>query len=321
MKAVLQYRASPGFVARIERDAPDWLDVVVVGEADRDRFALEIADAQVLLHALEPVTAHVFDAAPMLALVQKIGVGLNTIDLDAARRLGVGVANMPGTNTEAVAELAVALVLAVLRRIVTFDARTRSGLGWEPDFAAVDACGEVCGRTVGIVGYGHVGSRVAAIMAAFGARVVYTSRSPKEGALGEWRELDALLAESDIVSLHVPLTPGTDRLLDAGRIERMKPGAVLVNTARGGLVDQDALVAALDSGHLRGAGLDVFAAEPLDPADPVLARDDVVVMPHLAWLTPETLERSLGMAFENCRRLRDGTPLLHEILPATRPVS
>lgn len=319
MRAILQYRASPGFVQRLVDQAPSWLEVVVVDEADRAAFAAALPTAEVLLHVLEPVTAEVIAAAPALRLIQKIGVGVNTIDLDAAAAHGVGVANMPGTNTQAVVEHALALTLAVLRRVVTIDAATRAGRGWQLDLDLVDSLGELGGRTVGLVGYGGVGRRFAEVLAVLGSRVLYTATAPKpDPGPAEWRELPALLGESDVVSLHAPLTPETEGLIDAAALATMPRGSVLVNTARGGLVDPGALVAALRRGHLRGAGLDVFTDEPLDPADPLLALDQVVVAPHVAWLTPETLDRSMGVAFENCRRVRDGAPLRHEVLPVAR---
>jgi phosphoglycerate dehydrogenase-like enzyme len=144
-------------------------------------------------------------------------------------------------------------------------------------------------------------------------RILYTSHTPKAGAIGEWRPLEALLAESDIVSLHIPQTPETTRLIDATALARMKPGAVLVNTARGGLVDQAALTAALLGGRLAAVGLDVFAAEPIDPADPLLTLPNVVLTPHIGWLTTGTFGRSLALAAENCRRLAAGEPLLHQV--------
>lgn len=322
MKAVLQYRATPGFADQLRREAPDWLQVVIVDEDDRATFAREMLDAHVLLHVLEPVTAEVLAAAPALALVQKIGVGVNTIDLDAARAHGIGVANMPGTNTQAVAEATLALMLAALRRVVTLDQRTRAGQGWNVEADVVDAFGELGGRTIGLVGFGAVGQRLAPILDALGATVRYTATRPKPEAAGvaTWRTLPELLAESDIVSLHLPLTAHTEALIDADALATMKPGAVLVNTARGGLLDESAVVDALRSGRLRAAGLDVFRSEPVEPDNPLLALPNVVLTPHLAWHTPETLDRSLGVAFENCRRVRDDEPLQHEIVPRVRTV-
>ena len=160
------------------------------------------------------------------------------------------------------------------------------------------------GRTVGLVGYGAVPGRLGPMLRALGARVLFASRGEKPGAAGERRPLADLLAESDVVSLHVPLTRETERLIDAEAIARMKPGAVIVNTARGALIDEAALVDALRTGRIGAAGLDVFENEPTPAGSALLALDNVVCTPHLAWLTHETLERSLAVAVENCRRWR-----------------
>lgn len=314
MKAVLQYRASPGFRERlIEVASAADIEAVAIDETDDAGFRREIADAEVLLHVLKPVTATMIAAAPRLRLIQKIGVGVNTIDLEAAKIRGVAVANMPGTNSQAVAEITLALILATLRRLNYFDPLTRHGQGWAPDLAVIDTVGEICGKTVGFVGFGAVPSRLAPALKALGARVIYAEREPRETEVAEHRELGELLQTADIVSLHVPLTEGTRQLINAEALARMKPGAILINTARGELIDQVALVDALKGGRLRGAGLDVFDREPVDPSDPLLALANVVVTPHVAWLTQETLERSLGVAIENCQRIRRDEPLLHRV--------
>ena len=150
--------------------------------------------------------------------------------------------------------------------------------------------------------------------AAMGARLLYHAPSRKHDVRAEWRDLNSLLEQSDIVSLHLPLTSDGERMIDAGALGRMKPGAILINTARGGLVDETALLAALKSGRLAGAGLDVFGEEPLDPASPLPSLANVVLSPHLAWLAPETIERSIVVAAENCRRLARGEPLLHRVV-------
>jgi phosphoglycerate dehydrogenase-like enzyme len=315
VKAVLQYRASRGFRAALARDAvAAGVDAVAVDETDDAGFAHEIADADVLLHVLKPVTAEMIAQAPRLKLVQKLGVGVNTIDLDACKSAGVAVANMPGVNSQAVAEMTLALMLSVLRRLSYLDPLTRRGEGWAPDPDLIDGAGEIAGRTVGFVGYGASASRLGAALEALGAQVIYTARSAKPGLAGRFVTLAALLAEADIVSLHVPLTLDTRGLIGAEAIAAMRPGAILINTARGELVDEATLAAALASGRLRGAGLDVFAQEPVDPANPLLALPNVVLAPHMAWLTPETLDRSLAVAFENCRRLAVGAPLINRIV-------
>ena len=315
MKAILHYRASADFRRMLARQAASaGVEAVVVDEADDARFAQESADAEVLLHVLKPVTAAMIAGAPRLRLIQKLGVGVNTIDLKAARAAGVAVANMPGTNSQAVAEMTLALMLSVLRRLSYLDPLTRRGQGWSPDTGLIDGVGEIAGRTVGFVGYGAAPSRLGAALEALGAAVIYTARSPKLELPGRFVGLDELLASADIVSLHVPLTPETEGLIGRTALAAMKPGAVLVNTARGGLIDEAALVEALRSGHLRGAGLDVFAAEPVDPANPLLSLPNVVVAPHQAWLTPETLDRSLVVAFDNCRRLMAGEALVSQVV-------
>jgi phosphoglycerate dehydrogenase-like enzyme len=313
MKAVLQYRASSGFRKRLRELAPDWLDITVVNETDRAIFQEEMRDAEILLHVLEPVTAEIIARAPRLRLIQKIGVGVNTIDLDSARSRSIAVTNMPGTNSQAVAEMTLLLMLAALRCIVQLDRATRHGQGWNLKPEVFDRVGELCGRTVGLVGYGEVPRRLAPALQALGAHVLYTATSPKAGALAQWRTLDELLSESDVVSLHLPLTAATANLLNDAAFTHMKPGAVLINTARGGLVDEAALHAALRDGRLGAAGLDVFASEPVAADHFLFEYDNVVVAPHVAWLTPETLERSLGIAIENCTRLREGRPLLNQV--------
>lgn len=315
MKAVLHYRASEGFRAALAAYArTTGVNAVVVDEFDDAAFGREIADAEVLLHVLKPVTAAMVARAKGVRLVQKLGVGVNTIDLEACRAAGVAVCNMPGTNSQAVAEMALALMLSVLRRLSYLDPLTRQGQGWTPDPALIDGVGEVAGRTVGFVGYGGSASRLGAALEALGATVIYTARSEKPELPGRFTTLEEVLRQADIVSLHLPLTPETERMIDGRALAAMKPGAILINTARGGLVDEPALVKALCSGHLRGAGLDVFEQEPVDPDNPLLGLPNVVVAPHQAWLTPETLDRSLAAAFENIRRLAAGEPLQNQVV-------
>ncbi len=314
MKVIFHYATSPGLAARLAAAAPAWLEAEACDEADDERLFRLLPDADVLWHVLKPATAEVIDAAPKLRLIQKIGVGVDTIDLDRAQAREIAVCNMPGTNSQAVAEATLMLMLAALRRAVPFDAATRAGRGWALDVADFDKVGEIAGKTVGLIGYGAVARRLEPALSALGARVVYVATRPKADASAEWRELPDLLAESDIISLHVPETSETEGMLDAAALARMKPGAVLINGARGGLVDEAALVAALTDGRLAAAGLDVYAQEPVAGDNPLLGLDNVVLSPHIAWLTPETLDRSLDIAVENTRRIRDGEELLHRVV-------
>jgi phosphoglycerate dehydrogenase-like enzyme len=286
------------------------LDVVSCPEEDDERFAELLPEAEVIWHNLRPLTAADFDRAPKLRLVQKLGIGVNTIDLDAAAERGIAVANMPGRNAQAVAEAGLLLMLAALRRVVTFDARTREGRGWPAGRDLVG--GELSGRTVGLLGGGQIPGLLRGMLEAIGARVLYTSRTPRPDDPA-WRELDDLLRASDVLSVHVPLTDETHHLLDARRLALLPPGAIVVNTARGAIIDESALVEALSSGRLGGAGLDVFEREPVPSGNPLLALDNVVVMPHVAWLTRETWDRYFTVAVENVRRLEAGEDLLHRV--------
>ena len=313
---IFHHDAGPTLARRLQEAASGELEISLCRAQDDDLFHRLMADADVLWHVLRPVTAADIDAAPRLRMIQKIGVGVNTIDLDAARARGIHVCNMPGTNTAAVAEMTLSLMLAVLRQLPAYGRAMRDGRGWQTGTALQDQLGEIGGRTIGLVGFGAVPRALAPVLKALGSTVLYTARDRKDEAKGlaAWRSLSALLAESDVVSLHVPETPETRGMFGAAEFARMKPGAVFVNTARGGLVDETALAEALATGKLRGAGLDVYVDEPVEIGNPLLALDNVVLSPHVAWLTMETIERSLQVALDNCRRLRDGRPLRFRVV-------
>ena len=311
MKAVLDFRAGTRLRSRLAA-LPD-VHVTVVDDNDEHALVSELANAQVLLHVLRPVTATIMDHAPHLRLIQKIGVGVNTIDRQAAKDRGIRVANMPGINSQAVAEQALMLMLAVLRNVLVLHEATRGGAGWSVSPDVTEASGEIAGRTVGLIGFGAIPRLLAPVLHALGAKVLYYARTNEPYALARYVELETLISHSDIVSLHVPLSEETRGLISEARIARMKRGAILINTARGELVDEAALATALINGHLAGAGLDVFAREPVNPRNPLLNLSNVTLTPHVAWLTPETIERSLHVVMENIGRLRTGAPLLHEV--------
>jgi phosphoglycerate dehydrogenase-like enzyme len=313
MKAVLPYDASPSICAIIETADPARVEIVRLDESDRAGFLREIRTADVLLHVLAPVTAEVMSSAPSLRLVHKIGIGVDAIDLVHAKANGIAVCNMPGTNTAAVAELALGLMLACLRRIVPIASDMRNGNGWPARPELLDGAGEIGERCVGLVGYGAVARRLAAVLKSLGAHVIAYDLNLADADV-ELVPLDRLLAQADIVSLHVPLTPQTRLLLDADRLAAMRRGAVIVNTARGPLIDEKALARALKSRHIAAAGLDVFTDEPPSPDNPLLASPYVVATPHTAWLTDGTWRRSIDVIVENCRRLAAAEPLLHRVV-------
>jgi phosphoglycerate dehydrogenase-like enzyme len=297
----------------------DWLDVHYCAPDDDATFYRELPEADVIWHVLRPLTGNDLERATRCRLVHKLGAGVNTIDVATATRLGIGVANMPGANAPSVAEGTVLLMLAALRRLPALDRATRAGDGWPLDPTLGETVRDVGSCTVGLIGYGNIAKQVETIVTAMGAAVLHTS-TRDDGTAG-WRPLTELLADSDIVSLHLPLTERTSALLDAGHLGLMKRDAVLVNTSRGAIVDEPALVAALREGRLAAAGLDVFATEPVSDDNPLLTLDNVVVTPHVTWYTADTMRRYLAEGVDNCRRLRDGQDLVNLVneVSALRP--
>ena len=296
----------------------DWLDIRYCAEDDDATLYRELPEAEVIWHVLRPLSDSDLERAPQCRLVHKLGAGVNTIDVEAATRLGIAVANMPGANAASVAEGAVLLMLAALRRLPELDRATRAGTGWPSDPSLGETVRDIGGCTVGLIGYGNIAKRVETIVTAMGADVLHTSTGD-DGHPG-WRTLPDLLAASDIVSLHLPLAADTSNLLDAAALALMKPSAVIVNTSRGPIIDEDALVDALRGGRLAAAGLDVFAVEPIPADNPLLSLDNVVLTPHVTWYTVDTMRRYLAEAVDNCRRIRDGQALANVVNGVNAPV-
>ncbi|MGK2869098.1 MAG: 2-hydroxyacid dehydrogenase [Mycobacterium sp.] len=289
----------------------DWLDIRWCAEDDDDTLRRELPEADAVWHVLRPLTAADLALATRCRLVHKLGAGVNTIDVEAATRSGIAVANMPGANAPSVAEGTVLLMLAALRRLPALDRATREGRGWPSDVSLGETVRDIGGCTVGLIGYGNIAKRVQRIVEAMGARVIHTST--RDDGLADWRTLSALLAESDIVSLHLPLTAATHHLLDRDALALMRPDAVLINTARGPIVDEVALAEALREHRLAAAGLDVFAVEPVEDDNPLLTLDNVVLTPHVTWYTVDTMRRYLEVAVDNCRRLRNNQELANVV--------
>ena len=270
----------------------------------------------------DAVDAELMDAAPRLRVVSNMAVGYNNIDVAAATARGIVVTNTPGILTEATAELAFALVLAAARRVVDLDRRTRAGewTCWAP---LLFLSREVSGKTLGVVGLGRIGRAVARRARAFGMRVLYHNRSrldeAEERDLGvEYAERDDLLRTSDFVSLHVPLSGETRHLIGPRELGLMKPTAYLVNTSRGAVVDEAALVEALRKKRIEGAGLDVYENEPL-LAPGLTALENVVLMPHVGSATVETRARMARMAAENLLSALRGERPAHVVNPEVWP--
>ena len=257
-------------------------------------------DVEGLIVANEPVPLELF---PRLRVVANFGVGYDRIDVAECAVRGAVVTNTPGVLDAATADLTFALILVVRRRVVEGDALVRSG-GWVGSWSEGRLAEEVSGSTLGIVGLGRIGSAVARRARGFDLHVLYTQRTRAETQLASSRELDELLAESDVVTIHVPLTDETHGLIDARRLALLRDGACLVNTARGEIVDEEALVAELVSGRI-SAGLDVFAHEPSVPPE-LLGLPNVVLTPHLGSATRRTREAMTRLVVDNLLAVERG---------------
>ncbi|HYI08598.1 MAG TPA: D-glycerate dehydrogenase [Thermoanaerobaculia bacterium] len=273
------------------------------GRSEDDLITI-LADADAAVTLLQdPITRRVLESNPNLRCVSNFAVGYNNIDVEAARELGITVTNTPGVLTEATADLTIALLLAVTRRIVEGDAEVRATgrCEWEP---LKLLGGSLQGKRLGIIGMGRIGTAVATRARAFGMDVLGIRRGDP---------LDELLATSDIVSLHVPLSRETDRMINAATLAAMKSGAYLINTSRGALVDEDALCDALETGHLRGAGLDVYEHEPaVNPR--LLTMKNIVLLPHIGSATEEARNAMATIAATNVFRFLRGMEPLHRVV-------
>lgn len=270
----------------------------MVDEVSTEAFAPYVGTADAILVRTQPVPGSVIAQAPRLKIVSRHGVGYDAVDVEALNERGIALAIIGDVNSVSVAEHTLMLMLSVVHRTIAYDAATRSGQWvFRNSYQAI----ELFGKTVLIVGYGRIGRAVARLCAAFGMHVgihdpfVDASRVVADG-FRPMPDLAVALGSADVVTLHVP---GSKVLLGVRELALLKSGGVVINTGRGGLVDEDALAAGLADGHLRGAGLDVFAAEPPDTSHPLFASDRVVLSPHTAGLTEECAERMAVAAADN----------------------
>ena len=294
-----------GWIADHELREPD-------GDAwPRARWLAEAADAEALVCLLgDRVDDAALAALPRLRVVANYAVGYDNVDLAAATARGVTVTNTPDVLTEATADFTWALLLAAARRLGDGERLVRAGAwrGWTPELLLG---AELGGRTLGIVGLGRIGAAVARRAHGFGMRVIAAdTRGGTPAAPGVTGiTLDALLAEADVISLHCPLFEENRGMIDAKAIARMKPTAILINTSRGPLVNEADLAAALNSGRLAGAALDVLSSEPPTPDNPLLTAKNCIVTPHIAWATREARSRMMGTAEDNLAAFLAGTPI------------
>ena len=309
-KVVFFAAPSPELVSLLTRHARPGFDVHVYSPdlPDSEKSIL-VSDADFLILFPARIGGDVLRAAQQLKLIQLVGAGFDGMDLALCAQLGIPVANNGGTNAIDVAEHTVALILALYRHLGAMDANVRANR-WN----AIDSGAEtytIHGKTVGLIGLGNIGRRTARLLGAFGADLIYSDLFPAspevEAELGLQRvELKELLGRAEIVSLHVPLNDATRRLIDARRLDLMKRNALLINTCRGGVVDEVALAHALRSGVIAGAGLDVLDQEPPDPNNSLLKLENVLLTPHIAGVTYDTWSRRGEFIFANLARVWQG---------------
>lgn len=286
-------------------------DVALYGRTSPEELPARIADADIVLCNKVLMTAEVMAAAPKLKYIGLCATGYNNVDVAYAREHGITVCNVPSYSTDAVAQHTFAFILALYNRVADYNATVLAG-DWvrSPIFSYFPLpIAELAGKTIGIVGYGAIGRRVADIAKAFGLSVLVYTRRPCGDPSVEQVAFDELLSRVDIVTLHCPLNEQSAGIMDAAAFAKMKQGALFINTARGPLVDEAALRAALDSGHLGGAGLDVLCCEPMAADCPLLGAPRCLITPHVAWAGRETRERLVARVAENVRAFLGGKPI------------
>lgn len=311
MKIVIldAYAANPGDLSWDEFAALG--ELTVYDRTAQEDAAARIGDAEVVFINKVRLTDDIFAACPNLKLVSILATGYNIVDLAAAKRRGITVCNVPGYSTRAVVQMTFALLLEICQQVGLHSGAVHAGR-WQscPDFCFWNRpLIELDGKTMGIVGYGAIGSAVGTVAQALGMKLLVTARHEKpvpEGA--RFVSLPELLAQSDVVSLHCPQTAENARMIDAGALAQMKDGAILLNTARGGLLDEQAVADALRSGKLLAAGMDVVSAEPIRADNPLLTAPNCFLTPHIAWAPLETRRRLQAISAENLRAFLAGKP-------------
>jgi glycerate dehydrogenase len=299
-----------------------WEGVAAFGEltvydrtdaGDEELIARRIGDAEVVVTNKTPITRGVVERCPSLRYVSVIATGYNVVDTEAASEAGVVVTNIPTYCTEAVGQLTFALLLEICCRVGHHDRAVHEGR-WTscPDFCFWDyPLMELSGKTMGFIGFGRIGRVAGRLARAFGMRALACgSRATDEGrAIAEYTDLDTLLASSDVVSLHAPLTPSTECLINKDTIAKMKDGVILINTARGALIDEAHLADALNSGKVYAAGVDVASTEPIRADNPLLKAANCFITPHISWGARESRLRLMDITVANLEAFVKGEPI------------
>ena len=304
-------------------DAPEdggevsWQPLAGLGElavhqrTSPDEIVERIGDAAIVLTNKTPIGAEVFSSCPALKYAGVLATGVNVVDLDAAKAQSVTVTNIPGYSTPSVAQHVFAMLLELCNRTAEHDRAVHGGQWVDcEDFSfTTGPLVELAGKTLGIFGMGAIGQATARIGHAMGMRIAAHSRTPKELDYPvTWLGVDELFEQADVVSLHCPLTPETEGLVNAARLASMKPSAYVINTGRGPLIDEAALADALANGAIAGAGLDVLSSEPPSADNPLLTAPNCIVTPHIAWATVASRRRLLQIAAGNVKAYLDGNP-------------
>ena len=284
--------------------------LTVYDRTPADLILSRAAGAEALFTNKTPLDAATLSALPGLKYIGVLATGYNVVDVKAAHELGITVTNIPAYSTDSVAQMVFALIFAITTRVERYAIANRNGKWCEsPDFSYwFEPLHELTGKTIGIVGLGNIGRAVARIALAFGMKVVANTSKPADKLPSgiTKTDIDTLFAHSDIVTLHCPLTPDTEHLVNARRLSLMKPTAILINTGRGPLIDEHAVADALNNQHILAAGLDVLSTEPPEPDNPLLSARNCFITPHIAWATVEARTRLMNIAAHNLRSFIDG---------------
>lgn len=288
-------------------------DVTIYDRTHHEQAAQRIGDAQIVLVNKVPITAEIMDACPNLRLICVLATGYNVIDCTAARSRGIQVCNVPTYGTNAVAQFTFSLLLELCNRVGHHDDLVHKEKWCTcPDFCFWDTTQiELADKTIGIIGFGKIGKAVGKIAKAFGMNVLAYNRSQcLEGAkIAKYVDLETLLSQSDVISLHCPLTPTTEKIINQQTIEKMKDGAILINTARGQLLNEQDVVAALKSGKLRATAVDVASKEPIEKSNPLLTAPNCIITPHMAWSPVESRQRIIEITAKNIQAYISGDPI------------
>lgn len=304
------YTENPGDLSWKELEA---LGELTVYDRTPENLILErIKDAEIVITNKTPITDEMLESCRKIKYIGMLATGYNVVDVDAAKSKGIPVCNIPTYGTAAVAQMVFALLLEICQHVGAHSVSVKSG-DWSKN---LDWCYwnypliELNGKTLGIIGFGRIGQATAKIAAAMGMKVVAYDEHPSETGkqYGEYVSLDELLKQSDVISLHCPLFPSTERIINKENIGKMKDGVIIINTSRGALVDEQDLADALKSGKVYAAGLDVVSTEPIKEDNPLLNCPNSFITPHIAWAPKESRQRLMDIAVDNVKKFLEGVP-------------